>query len=170
MKAKFIPIALLLSIALSLLCGCDPFYGASGSYTFCQEWDNVAKVAICYHDDTDILVGSSEFGPLTTLTELTEEQISSLYNDLKGVPAHEVEIPSFGLGQLLFVVTYSDGEQELIGLGMSATIDADGSFKGYCEYAFADDPQMVKIFAKYADPEVLGEYYDDFWRLYNLGA
>jgi hypothetical protein len=29
---------------------------------------------------------------------------------------------------------------------------------------------MVKIFANYADPEVLGEYYDDFWRLYNLGA
>jgi hypothetical protein len=170
MKKQFIPIALLLSLALSLFCGCDPFYGASGSYSFRQEWDNVTKVEICYHDDADILVGSSEVGPLTTLAELSEDQINSLYNDLMGVPAHEVEILSFGLGQLLFVVTYSDGEQELIGLGMSATINADGSFKGYCEYSFADDPQMVKIFANYADPEVLGEYYDDFWRLYNLGA
>ena len=166
-KLCFVFVAVLL-VASTLLCGCDMPYGKATSYTFLQDWTNVVKVEICYHNTENVTSPLSPIGPLTTISILSESQTASLKKDLLELPACEVRYIDGTVGELIFVVTYSNGEQEWIGLHLSAKINPDGSFHSYCPVGFGDGPHMVRIFVKYADPEILAEYMEDFWDLYNL--
>lgn len=166
-KLRFLHITALLVVTL-LLCSCDMPHGKETTYAFFQDWRNVEKVEICYHNTENIKDSLSPIGKLTTIAVLSEDQIDSLEEDLLELPAREIRYISGTVGELIFVITYSNGEQEWVGLHLSAKVNSDGFFQGYCPVGFADGPRMIRVFAKYADPEVLAEYLEDFWELYNL--
>ena len=165
-KLGFVLVTVLLAASL-LLCGCDMPYGSITPYTFQQDWANVEKVEICYHNTENITNSSSPIGSLTTIAVLSESQRASLKEDLLELSARKLNFISGIISELIFVITYSNGEQEWVGLGLSVKVNPDGSFHSYCSVGFVDDLRMVRIFAKYADPEVLAEYMESFWDLYN---
>lgn len=167
MKCKrFLSCAATLLIIIVLLTGCDFQFGSQPiQHTFLQERANVEKVEICtYRND------SYPIGTITPIIVLSDGEIDSLWDDLLKLQAITI-LPSkqeSRFGDLLFVIHYVDGEQELISFVELGSICADGTFGGYRGYAFLDDQALAKVFAKYANPESLIEVSEEFAHWYNL--
>lgn len=166
MKSKmFLSCVVILLITSALLVGCkDLFGGRPVQHTFIQERANVEKVEICtYCND------SYPIGTITPICVLSDSEIDSMWDDLSNLQAITI-LPSqhpSRFGDLIFVVHYADGEQELIGFEEQGVIYADGTFGGYRGYAFLDERELAKVFAKYAEPESLIEVSESFAHWYS---
>lgn len=150
----------ILIIALALvaaLLGCDVPYGGTTQHTFLQDRENVVKVEICTSDDSAILHEGSNPGPLVPIAVLSGDEIDSLWEELLAFPAYELNYVAHGCGDLLFVISYTNGEQELIGYSEIGVINADGTFSGYRNHVLGDGASLTRLFARYADPEMLSK-------------
>lgn len=165
---KIVLIAASLFIIVAMLAGCDISFGSRPvQHTFIQERANVEKVEICtYCND------SYPIGTITPIIALSDSEIDALWVDLSELPAVSI-LPAKAesrLGDILFVIRYTDGQQELIGFVEQGVIDADGTFVGYRGYAFQDDRALAKVFAKYVNAEDLMEVSEEFKHWYNLAG
>lgn len=163
MKRKLIFCGLSFVLALTLLLsGCDMHIGNYPTeHTFIQDRSNVKKVEICTHDYT-----SAPVGPITPIVVLSEEEIDSLWIDLLNLEVAPI-IPEHTVGDILFVISYQDGQQELLGFSEAAFLKADGKFGLWRGYVFYDGRDLADVFAKYADPDMLSEiseYFSFYYR------
>ncbi len=167
MKTKldyFRTIAVLL-ISLTL-CGCDwdccttPF-----TYTFRQDWSNVKKIEICAYEESTIY---KKAGAITPLIQLTDAERDAFKNEIAELEClNQVMLdPPTDCGDLLFVISYIDGEKEMLGFENFSYITPDGSFYTRYQY-FIDKAKLCEIFMKYADFEILSEISYDFRFWYN---
>ena len=167
MKWKIIAIySVSVLVIMVLLTGCDLQFGSqSVQHSFLQERTNVEKVEICTYCNDGYPIGT-----ITPIVALSDGEIDSLWADLLELPAVTI-LPAkqeSRLGDILFVIRYVDGEQELIGFVEQGIICEDGTFGGYRGYAFRDNQELAKVFAKYADPETLAEMSKEFEHWFNL--
>jgi hypothetical protein len=151
-----------------ILTGCDFPAGKSTQHTFLQNREDVVKVEICTNDTFKILHSGETPYSLSPLYVLSEEEIDSLWESLLAFPAYEVRYVSTGCGDLLFVVSYANGEQELIGYGEIGVINAEGLFDSYRNHRFWDGPLMSELFAQYVSPKTLKETSESFRAYYEL--
>lgn len=163
---KIIALIVAVCLIIILFAVCDFQFGSQPiQHTFVQERKNVEKVEICSYVNDHYPIGT-----ITALTELSEQEIDSLWNELMELSAVTI-LPAKAesrLGDLLFVVTYTDGEKELIGFVEQGVISADGKFDGYRGYCFTDDKALANLFAKYADPDMLSEVSGTFDHWYHF--
>lgn len=151
---KLVSILVLVAVLLS---GCDMPYGGPTQHTFLQDRENVSKVEICTSEDLKILYKGSKPGPLDPIVTLSEEEIDSLWEELSAFPAYELNFVSHGWGDLVFVVSYANGEQELIGYHEIGIINEDGTFGGYRGHVLDDATSLSQLFAQYASAEILSK-------------
>lgn len=154
-----------LFLVVALLTGCDMPYGGPVEHTFLQSRENVVKVEICTNSNSLNWRKGAKIDSLHTLVELSAEEIDSLWNELLTVDAVKLKFVSYGCGDLVFVFTYADGQQELIGYSEIAVLNADGTFLQYRYHVLYDTNAITELFAKYADPELLKEV-SEFFRSY----
>ena len=164
--------------AVTLLAGCTlPLAEKPGGHTFMQSRENLVKVEICTNLDPDnhLPVGE-KMDSLRPLAELTVEESSSLWNELSAFPAYDTsdsQNDARYLGDLLFVFTYADGQQELIGFHDIGILNSDGTFAGYRGYELKDLELLAKIFSQYANTRLLieessefGQYHSAYYKNY----
>ena len=154
---KILTLLIVVCLQVALLLGCTMPYGEPINYTFLQSRENVVKIEICTNNQAAInWLEGQKVSSLQHLTALSAEEIDSLWDELSGFPAHKQgKHPLMGCGDLVFVVTYENGQQELIGYGTVGVLNPDGTFNGYRDYAAFDGELLSNVFAKYADKEVL---------------
>ena len=146
-----------LILVAALLSGCDMPYRGPTEHTFLQERENVVKVEICACEEEKIIRRGSQPSPLILIATLPDDEIDSLWDELLTFPALKSRYVSHGCGNLMFVISYANGEQELIGYSEIGIINADGTFGGYRAHVLADDKALSQLFAQYADPTILSE-------------
>lgn len=146
-----------LFLVATLISGCDVPYGDAIQHTFIQAREEVVKVELCFSNEERILQEGSKMNSLTVLAVLPDEEIDFLWQDLLELPAYKVRFVANGCGDLLFVISYANGTQELIGFYEIGLVNADGTFGGYRSHALGDGALLAQLFARYADPEMLAE-------------
>jgi len=155
-------------LAVSLLSGCTMPYGGPTEHTFLQSRENVVKVEICTNSEAYRWTRGRQVTSLQPLAELSSEEIDAFWNELSAFPALEMgHHPGNGCGDLLFVVSYANGQQELVGYGEVGVLNADGTFDKYRYYVLDNREQLAKLFAKYADPALLRANSQSFRAFYD---
>lgn len=141
------------------LAGCTFFSDTPTDHTFLQGRENVVKVEICTNSEAYTWRKGREVNSLQPLVELSSEEIDYFWNELLAAPALDISRSTKGklCGDLLFVVSYANGEKELIGFFEIGVLNADGTFAGYRYHVLEDSAALAKLFAKYADPQLLQE-------------
>lgn len=140
-----------------LFSGCDVPYGDPVQHTFTHEREDVVKIEICSNNEVEILKEGSKIDSLSVLAVLPDEEIDLLWQALLELPAYELRYVAHGCGDILFVISYADGKQELIGFYDIGIVNADGTFGGYRSHALGDGALLAQLFAQYADPEILAK-------------
>ena len=157
MKTKLLTMTSLLLALTLMFGGCDMPYGGPTEHTFLQNRENVVKVEICSNAMYGIVREGSQMESLNPIAVLLDEEIDVLWEALLSFPSYEVRYIKHGCGDLLFVVSYANGEQELIGYNLIGIVNSDGTFGGYRNHVFGDAASLTQLFAQYADPTVLAE-------------
>ena len=139
------------------LAGCEMPRGGPTEHTFLQSRENVVKVEICTNSKVINWREGAQITTIQPLVELSAEEIDFLWKNLLEFPAVKLRYVESGCGDLLFVFTYANGQQELIGYGEIGVLNADGTFAGYRSHVLEDGESLTKLFAKYADPQLLQE-------------
>ena len=140
-----------------LFAGCDMPSRGPVQHTFAYEREEVVKIEICSNNELEILRDGTKIETLPVLAVLSKEEIDSFWQELLKLPAYKLRYVSNGCGDLLFVISYANGTQELIGFYEIGLVNADGTFGGYRSHALGDGALLAQIFARYADPEMLAE-------------
>lgn len=140
-----------------LVSGCDMPYGDEVQHTFTQAREEVVKVELCFSNEERILQEGSKMNSLTVLAVLPNEEIDFLWQELLELPAYKLRFVANGCGDLLFVISYANGKQELIGFYEIGVLNADGTFGGYRSHVLGDRALLAQLFARYADPEMLAK-------------
>ena len=140
-------------LLLVILAGCDFPYGGPTQHTFLQSRENIVKVEICYLDE-ELHFGTKP-DTLSLLYVLSEEEIDILWDELSGFPAFELRHANQSFGDLFFVVSYSNGEKELIGYAEIPVVNADGIFDEYRGHLLDNSELLSQIFARYVNPKIL---------------
>lgn len=154
-------------LVVVLLNGCIIPYGAKTEHTFLQSREDVVKVEISTCSNVTVWGNGEKVETILPLVELSNEEIDLLWNELLAFPANTVKVLDYGCGDLMFVFTYANGQQELIGFYKIAVLNADGTFLQYRNHALTDPKLMTALFAKFADLALLSEVSDDFRSYYN---
>ena len=134
----------------------------SFSYEPRQELNNVEQIEICIYQD------GWPLGTITPFVHLTNEQMHALWEDIRSLECKETkkfDTPS-GYGDIIFLITYQDGEKEIISLQWNGYITADGSHTETLQYF--DPIELSKVFAKHGDPKLLAEkseYFRHYWNM-----
>ncbi len=162
---KFIRyILLVLNIGLLLhgACGCTrSSEKTTFSYTFLQERHCVQRVEICLYQD------GYPLGTITPLVQLAEPEVDLFWADIENLECRKtkkLDTPS-GYGDIIFLVTYQNGEKEIFSLVWIGYISADGKHTETLQYF--DPKKLSEVFAKYADPKVLVEKSEVFRHYWN---
>ena len=139
--------AILLGIVLlCMLTGC---YSEPFTYEFRQVRDNVEKVEICAYDHYE---DSKE-----VLTQLDETDVDALLVDIQSLPCYEgfnVDGPNY-CGPVVIFITYTDGEEEMIGVYKIGWRTTDGKrHTSRMNFKLTD---MRTLISKYVDKEILAE-------------
>lgn len=154
-RIQFILIVLLITAVV--LSGCDIPYGNTTQHTFLHSREDVAKVEICTNNDLTIWQEGSNINSLILITTLSNEEIDLLWAELLSFSAYECNFISHGCGDLLFVISYANGEQELIGFGEIGIINPDGTFCGYRSHVLGDNALLAHLFSQYGDADILAK-------------
>lgn len=136
----------------------------SFSYESCQDINNVKQIEICTYQD------GWPLGTITPFVHLTNEQIHAFWEDIHSLEYKETkkfDTPS-GYGDIIFLITYQDGEKEIISLQWIGYITADGVHTETLQYF--DPIELSKVFAKYGDPALLAEKSEFFRHYWNMVA
>ena len=151
-----------LVVILLLLSGCDfTRYHAPFVYTFRQDQSQITKVEICQYTD------GYPIGTIKPIVQLPESKIETFCTDIAALECRETkkfDTPT-GYGDLIFLVTYQNGEKEIFSFLWVGNISPDGTHTE--TLAYFDSLEMSKVFAKYVDPKVLFEVSEDFRYWYN---
>jgi len=134
-------------------------------YEFRQSPENIQKVEICLFEEKHAY---GNLDTITPLVQLPDNRISEFQNDMTGLECGTSSKydPSLYFGDLLFVITYRDGEKELLGFAKLGYITPDGT--GHCTLDFLRNrSELCKIFLKYADKETLLEVSTTFTNWYD---
>ena len=91
----------------------------------------MVKVEICTNSEAYTWRKGREVNSLQPLVELSSEEIDYFWNELLVAPALDISRSTEGklCGDLLFVVSYANGEKELIGFFEIGVLNADGTLK-----------------------------------------
>lgn len=148
-------------VVMLLLAGCDfTQLQRTFTYTFRQPQSEVLKVEICTYEEGNPL------GIITPLVQLPETAIKTFWTDILDLECREtlkIDTPT-GYGDLIFQITYKNGEREILGLQWIGVISPDNTNTETLQYF--DPVELSKVFAKYEDPEVLSEVSEDFSHWY----
>lgn len=116
-KYKTFLAMVLLSSMLFLLCGCNQY---KGPYVFWrQSRENIQKVEICtYEDDVQ-----------TVILELPADEVDTFLDEVSNLEFLElITHPIIDYGIIAVVITYADGEKEVISSSASGYVSQDGKF------------------------------------------
>ena len=163
MKAKLIYVLIVVMLLSVLLSGCNnmlaPLFGLDPEpvpFTFRQERSLMKKVVIGTY------VNGFPVGPTTPILQLSEAQIDDFYNEMLKVECDKVNelVPPIGYGDVVFMVTYTDGETEMISFVRHGYVAPDGSY----DYTnkIIDKKALSKVFAQFVSPEELSEASERF--------
>ena len=146
------------SLVTALLSGCDFYETRPVEFAFLQSRENVVKVEICTNSEYHPKAGR-EVNSLEPMAELSPEQIDEFWNALLEIAAVDVLRNTIGdmCGDLLFAISYANGQKELISFYSIGVVNADGTFEEYRLLAVEDSKALAQLFAKYADPKLLRE-------------
>ena len=148
-------------VVMLLLVGCDSTqFQSSFVYTFRQDQSEVVKIEICKYEE------GFPLGIITPLVQLPETATKTFWADILDLECREtwkVDTPT-GYGDLIFQITYKNGEREILGLQWIGFISPDNTNTETLQYF--DPVELSKVFAKYEDPEVLSEVSEDFRHWY----
>ncbi|MBR2615632.1 MAG: hypothetical protein IKC69_03025 [Clostridia bacterium] len=165
-RRHFVILVVWMCLLTVVVSGCRPDQlSPTFSYEACQDIDNVKQIEICTYQDGRP-VGT--LGTITPLILLTNEQIHSFWEDIHGLKCKETmlfDTPT-GYGDIIFLITYQDGEKEIISLQWIGHIAADGYHTETLKYF--DPIELSKVFAKYGDPALLAEKSEFFSHYWNL--
>ena len=127
---------------------------------FRQDQSEVAKIEICKYEEEYPL------GIITPLVQLPDTAVKTFSADILDLECREtlkIDTPT-GYGDLIFQISYKNGEREIIGLQWIGFIAPDNKHTQTLQYF--DPVELSRVFAKYEDPEVLSEVSEDFRHWY----
>ena len=138
---------LIVLFALALTgCGYDkPYY-----HQFRQPRENVEKVEICTFDEYKIEI-------IEPIAKLSDTEIDSFLNDISLLEGYKFAMfdPILSYGDLAIVISYTNGEKEIIGLTNIGFLSPDGELTtSSYSYHFED---IIDIMVKYVDKNLLDE-------------
>ena len=115
MKKILIYIAVI-CITATLLSGCDFYETRPAKFEFLQSRENVEKVEICTNSEAYGWLEGHQIDSLKIIAELSPEKIDEFWNALLEISAVDIIRDTTGqmCGDLLFVISYTDGQIELI--------------------------------------------------------
>ena len=156
-------VCMIMILAMLLVAGCD-YSRSPFAYTFRQEQSEVVEIEICKYQEAYPL------GTITPIVQLPETAIGSFWADILALDCQEtkkMDTPN-GYGDLIFQITYKNGEREILGFQWIGYISPDNANTETLQYF--DPVELSKVFARYGDPEVLAEASEDFRHWYAQGA
>ena len=168
MKAKFIYVLIAVILLSMLLSGCnnilESLFGADSDpvpFTFRQERSAVKKVMICTYKD------GLYTGPIAPILQLSEAQIDDFYNEMLKLDVCKFSKldPPTGYGDLIFLVSYHDGENEIISFVNLGFITSDGYMTERHEHI--DQRGLSKVFVQFASPDELSKVSGKFRHWYS---
>ena len=156
---KILSYIAVICITATLLSGCDFYETRPAKFEFLQSRENVEKVEICTNSEAYGWIDGRHVNSLETIAELPPEEIDEFWNSLLEISAVDIIRDTTGqmCGDLLFVISYTNGQKELISFYDIGVVNADGTFAGYRLLAVEDRRALAQLFAKYADPKLLGK-------------
>ena len=156
------------SLVTALLSGCDFYETRPAKFEFLQSRENVEKVEICTNSEAYGWIEGKHVNSLETIAELPPEEIDEFWNALLEIAAVDVLRNTTGdmCGDLLFAISYANGQKELISFYSIGVVNADGTFEEYRLLAVEDSKALAQLFAKYADPKLLREVSKGFRSYY----
>ena len=142
-----------------LLSGCNFYETRPAEFEFLQSRENVVKVEICTNSEAYDWIRGHQLDSLQSIAELSSEEIDEFWNALLEISAVDILRDTTGqmCGDLLFVISYTNGQKELISFYEIGIVNADGTFEEYRLLAVEDREALAQLFAKYADPKLLRE-------------
>jgi hypothetical protein len=139
---KFWSLFLALSILMTTITGCS-FLNKTFSYRFRQDRSNIEKVEICAYDH--------DSGKWTPITQLQDEHVDALLAELSALECG-VYLPLdtiLSYGDKVILITYSDGEVEMIGKYNIGWLSFEGELHS-TNYYFVDLLEIREIIERYA--------------------
>ena len=133
-------------------------------YEFRQSPENIQKVEICSFEESRAY-GKPDI--ITPIVQLPDARISEFQRDVTGLECglFSTYDPPRMFGDLLFVITYHDGEKELLGFINLGYVTPDGVSHYSLDY-LRNRSELCKIFLKYADKETLLAVSSEFSHYY----
>ena len=147
MKKYRVFLSLILSATmLFLLCGCNQY---KGPYVFWrQSRENIQKVEICTYEDN----------VQTVIFELPADEVDTFLDEVSNLEYLQLigDHGITGIGEISVLVTYINGEKELISNAYIGCFSQDGKFHPD-RYIVNDDRAFFDLICKYASTEVVLE-------------
>jgi hypothetical protein len=99
---------------------------------------------------------------------LDDTDVGPFWTDIEHLECRETkkfDTPT-GYGDIIFLVTYQNGEKEIFSFQWIGHISADGTHHESLRYF--DPIDLCKVFAKYADPALLADqsaFFQNYWNI-----
>lgn len=120
-------------------------------YQFDQSIENVEKVELCRYD--------CETNVTTPVMTFNEDIGDALLTDIGTMDCYRPGNRPRYYGEIVLLITYTNGEAEVIGMGDAASVDSEGAWSSKAYYF--NETEWCTVVLKYVDAELvpeLGEY------------